>query len=321
MRERENQQNDRGRQATSPAEMPARGWSDILWRTYDSFGQDRILLVAAGVTFYALLALVPALASFLALYGLFFDPQRIGNQLDQLAGVMPSGAIDIIRDQTTRIASQGSGKLSAAFLLGLVISLWSANAGVKSMFDAMNVAYDETEKRGFIQLNAQSLLFTLGAIAFLILALAALTVVPIVLAYFNESLAATLISFGRWPLLLAILFVALAVLYRFGPSRAKAQWRWVSWGSAVAAFGWLAFSMLFSWYVANFGSYNKTYGSLGAVIGFLTWMWLSVTIVLAGAELNSELEHQTAQDTTGGGGKPLGERGAAMADTVGQSKD
>ncbi len=308
----------RGRGAQTPSELPASGWKDILWRTWQGFQEDRILLVAAGVTFYALLALVPALASFLSLYGLFFDPQRVTAQIDSLSGLVPSGALDILRDQATRITSQGKGTLSLTFLSTLAFSLWSANAGVKSIFDALNVAYDEEEKRSFLQLNLQSLAVTLGAIVFLIVALAALAVVPVVLNTVGLGPAASLLIWlGRWPVLILAVLAALAVLYRFGPSREKPQWRWVTWGSAVATAGWLIFSILFSWYVANFGNYNATYGSLGAVIGFMTWLWLSATIVLIGAELNAEMEHQTASDTTEGDEKPMGARGARMADTVG----
>ncbi len=311
----------RGRSADTPGEIPARGWGDILLRTWRAFEEDRILLVAAGVTFYAMLALVPALAAFLSLYGLFSDASRVAGQIDDLSGLLPGGALEILRDQATRIASQGGGTLSLAFFTTLAVSLWSANAGVKAIFDALNVAYDEREKRGFVALNAQSLLLTLGAIAFLILALAGLAVVPLLLATVGLGpLTGALITWGRWPLLLVAILGALAVLYRFGPSRDAPQWRWVTYGSAAAALGWLGFSVLFSWYVASFGSYNATYGSLGAIIGFMTWMWLSVTIVLAGAELNAEIEHQTARDTTEGDVEPMGERGARMADTVGKAR-
>lgn len=311
----------RGRRADTPSEVPAAGWKDILWRTWEGFQEDRILLVAAGVTFYALLALVPALASFLSLYGLFFDPQSVAGQIDSLSGLVPGGALDIIGGEASRIASQGKGTLSLTFLFTLAFSLWSANAGVKSIFDALNVAYDEEEKRSFLQLNLQSLAVTLGAIVLLIVALAALAVVPVLLNTVGLGpLAGWLIWLGRWPVLVLAVLGALAVLYRFGPSREKPQWRWVTWGSAVATAGWVVFSVLFSWYVANFGNYNATYGSLGAVIGFMTWLWLSATIVLVGAELNAELEHQTTKDTTDGGSKPMGERGARMADTVGEAK-
>ena len=308
----------RGRQATTPSEIPARGWRDILWRTYDQFNADRILLVAAGVTFYVLLAMVPALASFIALYGLFLDPADVAAQVDGLAGVLPQDVVAIVRDQTTRIASQSGGTLGLTFLASLAISFWSATAGVRAIIDALNVAYDEEEKRSFLAVVALSFVMMLAAILFLTLMLAGVAFVPMLLGWIGlGSATATLIGLGRWPLLVAVVLGALAVLYRYGPSRERPQWRWITWGSAVAAVGWLIFSVLFSWYLASFGNYNETYGSLGAVIAFMTWLWLSTTIVLVGAELNAEIEHQTTHDTTTGSAEPMGERGARMADTVG----
>jgi membrane protein len=192
---------------------------------------------------------------------------------------------------------------------------------MKAIFDALNVAYGEEEKRSFIQLNLRSLAFTLGMIFFILVAVGAIVVIPIVLNLVGLGRAAEwIISLARWPVLLASIMLLLAALYRYGPSRETAQWRWISAGSIVAAVVWVVASMLFSWYVASFGNYNETYGSLGAVIGLLTWMWLSTIIVLVGAELNAEIEHQTVQDTTEHRGKPLGARGARMADSVGEAK-
>ena len=312
---------DRGREATTPTDIPAKGWKDILWRTYEEINKDRILAVAAGVTFYALLALFPAIAALVSTYGLFADPQTIQDHLTSLSGVLPGGALEIVGEQVKRISSQGGGALGFAFFFGLAVSLWSANAGMKAIFDALNVAYGEEEKRSFIQLNLRSLAFTLGVITFIVVALGAIVVVPIVLNLVGLGGAAEwLISLARWPVLLACIMLLLAALYRYGPSRKTAQWRWISAGSIVAAVVWVVASMLFSWYVASFGNYNETYGSLGAVIGLLTWMWLSTIIVLVGAELNAEIEHQTVQDTTEHRGKPLGARGARMADSVGEAK-
>ena len=312
---------DRGRQARTPSEIPARGWKDILWRVYEDVSSHRILMVAAGVTFYALLAVFPAVAALVSLYGLFADPNNIGNILQSLAGVLPGGAIDVIGDQMTRVASQGGGKLGFAFITGLAIALWSANAGMKALFDALNIVYNETEKRGFITLNLVSLAFTLGAILLIILALVAIAVVPVVLNFVGLGpMVEKLISILRWPLLLVAVALAIALVYRYGPSRRKAKWRWITWGSAFASIAWLGVSILFSWYVSNFGSYDKTYGSLGAAVGFMTWIWLSMIVVLIGAELDSEMEHQTAEDTTEGRPKPLGARDATVADTVGAAK-
>src|SRR3954453_6873048 len=311
----------RGREATSPHEIPAKGWKDIVWRTYEEINKDRILAVAAGVTFYGLLGLFPALAALVSIYGLFADPATIQDHLNLLSGVLPGGALDIIGEQVKRITSKGSGTLGFTFFSGLAISLWSANAGVKAVFDALNVAYNEEEKRGFIALNLRSLAFTLGMIVFALVAIGAIVVVPVLLNFIGlGTVTEWIISLARWPVLLGAIVLVLAVLYRYGPSRDTAQWRWISAGSLVAGVVWVAASMLFSWYVANFGNYNETYGSLGAVIGFMTWMWLSTTVVLVGAELNAEIEHQTVHDTTEGPEKPLGARGARMADSVGAAK-
>jgi membrane protein len=311
----------RGRSADAPTEIPARGWKDILWRTYEEFNKDRIMSVAAGVTYYALLAVFPAIAALVSIYGLFADPGTIQDHLNTLSGVLPSGALDIIREQVIRIASQGGGTLGFGFIFGLGLSLWSSNAGMKAIFDALNIVYGEEEKRSFIKLNLLSLSFTLGAIAFILIALAGIIVLPIVLNFIGlGSGTEWLVSLARWPILLIGVIFGLSLIYRFGPSRDKAEWRWVTPGGIVAAVLWLAVSMVFSWYVANFGSYNETYGSLGAVIGFMTWIWLSTIVVLLGAEINAEMEHQTAKDTTEGTHQPMGTRGARMADTIGVAK-
>ena len=315
------QEQGRGREASTPTEIPAQGWKDVLWRTYEQFGQDRVMSVAAGVTYYALLAVFPAIAALVSIYGLFADPATIQEHLNALSGVLPGGALDIVREQVTRIASQGGGALGFGFVFGLAISLWSANAGMKAVFDALNIVYDEEEKRSFVMLNLQSLGFTLGAIAFVMLAIGGIVVLPILLDFLGlGSGTEWLLAIARWPILLAGVVLGLALLYRYGPSRDKAEWKWVTSGGLVAAVLWLGGSMLFSWYVANFGSYNETYGSLGAVIGFMTWIWLSTVVVLVGAEINAETEHQTAKDTTEGPEEPMGTRRAQMADSVGAAK-
>ncbi|MCB5176412.1 YihY/virulence factor BrkB family protein [Microvirga lenta] len=312
---------ERGRHADTPTEIPTPGWKDILWRVYEEFGEDRIMAVAAGVTFYALLALFPAIAALVSIYGLFSDPATIEGHLSAVSGVLPGGAMEIISEQVRRIASQGGGALGFGFIFGLLVSLWSANAGVKAVIDALNIVYEEDEKRSFVMLNLQSLAFTLGGILFILLALGGIVVLPVVLGFLGlGGTAETLISLARWPVLLLIVITGLSVIYRYGPSRDKPEWRWVSPGSLVAAVLWLAGSALFSWYVSNFGSYNETYGSLGAVIGFMTWIWLSTIVVLLGAELNAEVEHQTAKDSTEGAHEPMGARGAQMADTLGEAK-
>ncbi|MDB5592133.1 YihY/virulence factor BrkB family protein [Enterovirga sp.] len=311
----------RGRHAASPTEIPGRGWWDILRRVFDEIGNDRILAVAAGVTFYGLLAVFPAVAALVSLYGLVADPATLNEHIAALGGLLPGGAIEIVSEQVKRITEKGDTALGFAFFGGLAISLWSANAGMKAVFDALNVAYDETEKRNFFVLNLWSLTFTAATVLMIVLALGAVVVIPVVLKYiWLGPVVEWLIWIGRWPALLCVALLALAALYRYGPSRARAKWRWLSPGALLAAFGGIATSMLFSWYVANFGSYNETYGSLGAVVGLMTWMWLTSTVILVGAELNAEVEHQVAHDTTEGGSKPLGARGATMADSVGAAR-
>jgi membrane protein len=277
--------------------------------------------VAAGVTFYALLALFPATAALVSLYGLFADPSTINEHLRLVSGFLPEGALEVIGDQVKRIASQ-KGTLGFTFIGTLGLALWGANAGTKAIFDALNIIYKEREKRSFIVLILKSLLFTLGAIALMLVALAAIVVVPVVLKLLGISgeSGGALLGLLRWPLLYFLILFAFACLYRYGPSRTRPQWRWVTWGSAIAGAIWIGGSLLLSWYVANFGTYNATYGSLGAVIGFMVWMWLSIIVVLLGAEINAEMEHQTAKDTTEGRRKPMGARGARMADELGEAR-
>lgn len=304
-----------GALARSPTEIPMRGWADILRRTYHEVDRDRVLAVAAGVTFYALLALFPALTALVSIYGLVAEPGTIGEQLVVAEGLLPAGSTEFLRDQVVRITSAGETSLGFAFALGLVLAIWSANAGAKAIFDALNVAYGEDEKRGFFKLNAMSLSFTVAILVFAVVALGAIAALPVVLDYvYLGEATEVVISVARWPALILVLVLGLSLLYRFGPSRDTAQWSWVSPGAIFAAITWLGASLLFSWYVANFEDYNKTYGAIGAVIGLLTWMWLSAIIVLIGAELNSEAERQTNRDTTEGAPMPIGSRGADAAD-------
>ncbi|MFL4968672.1 MAG: YihY/virulence factor BrkB family protein [Xanthobacteraceae bacterium] len=311
----------RGRDATAPWQIPWAGWKDVFWRSYEQIGEDRLLAVAAGVVFYGLLALFPAITAFVSFYGLFAKGATINQHLSLIAGVAPEGAFGIVEEQINRIVSKGDVKLSFGFVFGLGLAVWSANAGMKAVIDALNVVYDEKEKRSFIKLNLLSLGLTVAAIAALLMAIGAVVVFPLVLAHFGfGDMSETLIGILRWPALLVLVLLGLAILYRFGPSRREPRWQWVSVGSLFAAIVWLAGSALFSWYLGKFAHYDETYGSLGAAIGLMMWMWLSVIVILVGAELNSEVEHQTARDSTVGGEKPLGTRGAAMADTVGAAQ-
>ena len=306
-----------GVDAETPSAIPLRGWKQIGKRVWTSIGEDRVLAEAASVTYYSLLAIFPAIAALISIYGLIADPAAIGKHLNAISGVVPSGGLQIISDQIHDLTSAPKKGLGLGAVVGLLTSLWSANAGVKSLFDALNAVNEERETRSFFHLTWLSLAFTLGALVFVILALTAVVVVPAILAYLGLGVVGdVLLSYGRWPLLLLGIMLFLALTYRYGPSRARAKWRWVSWGSASAGVLWLGGSLAFSWYAANFGNYNKTYGSLGAVVGFMTWIWISTIIVLVGAELNAEMEHQTARDSTVGDEKPLGARGATRANKV-----
>ncbi len=308
----------RGRHAGSPVGIPLAGWKDILWRTYQQIDEDRLLATAAGVVFFGLLAVFPAITALVSSYGLFADPSTIGANLQALALMLPEGSFQIVQDQITRVLAKGNTALGATFLFGLGLAIWSANAGVKAIIDALNVVYDEREKRSFVRLNLLALAFTTGGIAALLLMVGAVVAFPLALDHLGLGPKSQLIaSLARWPLLFVALVVALGILYRFGPSRRSPRWEWLSVGTLAAAACWILGSSLFSWYLSNFGNYSATYGSLGAAIGLMMWMWMSAIIVLCGAELNSEIEHQTALDTTVGRTKPLGTRGAVMADTVG----
>jgi membrane protein len=309
----------RGRHATSPWQIPWAGWKDILWRTYGQIGDDRLLAVAAGVVFYGLLAIFPAVTAFVSLYGLFAKASTISDHLSLAAGVIPSGGVDIIQEQINRITAKGDARLSLAFAFSLGLALWSANAGMKAVINALNVTYNEKEERGFIKLNLISLALTGGAILSLLVALGAIVVLPLVLSSFGlGGWTEALLRLLRWPVLICLVVFGLAVLYRLGPSRESPRWEWLSVGSVTAAIAWLVGSALLSWYLASFANYDATYGSLGAAIGMMIWMWMSSIVILVGGELNSEIEHQTAQDSTTGHEKPIGQRGAAMADTIGE---
>ena len=311
-------QSGRGRHSASPLQIPWAGWKDILWRTYLRSSEDRLLAIAAGVVFFGLLAVFPAITALVSCYGLFANPSTIGANLQTLALMLPQDSFQIVQDQISRVLMKGGTALGATFLFGLGLAVWSANAGVKAVIDALNVVYEEREKRSFIKLNLLSLAFTTGGIAALLLMVSAVVAVPLALNHAGLAPESRIIvALGRWPLLLVILLAALAILYRFGPSRRAARWEWLSVGTVAAALLWIAGSSLLSWYLSNFANYGATYGSLGAAIGLMMWMWMSAIIVLFGAELNSEIEHQTALDTTIGHPKPLGARGAVMADTLG----
>jgi membrane protein len=309
----------RGRHADSPTEIPAAGWKDVLWRTWSEFNDDQIINVAAGAAFFGVLALFPGMATFVSLYGMFADVHDAQKHLALLAGVLPADSLTFIGTEMIRIAANKSGSWNVAFAVSLLLSLWSANAGVKSLFAGLNIAYEQREKRGFFKLNLITLTFTTLLVAFLAVAMAAMVAAPIVMQHLYLDPKSRFIAMLRWPALLLVVMGGLSILYRFGPSREHARWRWVTLGGAVAAFGFLAVSLLFSWYVGAFAHYDVTYGSLGAIVGFMTWMWLNTVVILLGAELNAEMEHQTMEDSTTGAPLPMGARGARMADTLGKA--
>jgi len=296
------------------------GWTDILWRTYSEVLSDHVMLIAAGVTFYALLAMVPALTALVSVYGLFADPATLNRHVDLLQGLVPEGGLEILREQMQPLTQQGQTKLGLTSLLALALALWSANSGMKSMFEAMNVAYDEEEKRSFVWLTAVSLAFTLATIATVLILIGLMLVLPLVLRFIGVGSAAQwAVRIGGLAFVLLLMIAGLAALYRWGPSRRAAKWRWITPGATLAIVVIAVATGLFSWYATSIGSYNATYGSLGAIFGFMTWLWIAAIIVIVGAELNSEIEHQTKRDTTTGGPRPMGERGAVMADTVGRA--
>jgi membrane protein len=307
----------RGRLAPTPHDIPLRGWKDILWRTWREVSQDRLSAVAGGVTFYALLAIFPAIGVFVSLYGLVADVSQVRGQLAQIADFLPSEVLSIVGAQMQHLAGGKPASLSAAFVISLLLSVWSANAGMKALFDGLNVAYDEVEKRNFFTRTLLTYGFTLATLLFLTLVTGMLVATPRLVEDVGGTLAVRIWLPLRWALLLMIAASAFSMAYRFGPCRAHARWRWVSAGGMMAAILWLGGSLGFSWYVNNVAHYDVTYGSLGAVIGFMMWIWFSVMVVLIGAEFNAEIEHQTALDSTTGPPLPMGERGAAMADTVG----
>ena len=279
--------------ANSPLEVRSAGWKEIALRTYRRFEEDRVLAIAAGTVFYGLLAMFPAITAVVSSYGLFADPSTIAANLQSLAITLAVGSFAVVQDQVARWLAKGSAALSLTFAGSLVFALWSANAGMKAMIDALNVVYEEEESRGFLRLNLVSLGLTIAALAAILLMVGAVVAAPIALQHLGiDQHSARWIKYGRWPLLGVLVLFALAVLYRIGPSRKAPRWQWLSPGAAAACGLWLAGSSLLSWYLSNFGNYSATYGSLGAAIGLMMWMWLTSISVLYGAELNSEMERQ-----------------------------
>jgi membrane protein len=313
---------DRGRDADAPQEIPARGWLDVLSRVKVEAKQDNVVLLSAGVAFFALLALVPALIAAVSVYGLVADPEQVTRQIRDVASGLPSEARGLLVDQMESVVSNSSASLSMAALGGVLIALWSASSGVKHLMEALNAAYDEDETRGFVKLRATALLLTVGAVVFVVVTIGLITALPRLLEETALGDAArTAIELARWPLLLVGFAVGCSILYRVAPDRDDAKWRWVSWGAGLATVLWIVGTLAFSFYTSNFGSYNETYGSLAGIIVLMLWLLLTAASVVLGAELNAELERQTRRDSTRDRPRPMGRRGAEAADTLGATRE
>ncbi len=306
-----------GRDARRPYHIPLKGWWQVAQRVWTESGRDNLSVVAAGCAFYALFAIFPALSALISLYGLTASPSNVESQFGMLADVLPGQAYDMVIEQIRRIAAASGGSLGWSLVVSLGLAFWSANAGTQALFAALNIAYEEPERRNLLQFYLSAFTFTLVGILGGVVMLLAIVYVPTLFAYAGFSHAFELVvRVARWPFLALLVLSLLALLYRYGPCRRAAKWHWVSMGSLFATAVWLLASAGFSLYVANFAHYDRTYGSLGAVIILLFWLYISFYIVLLGAEINAELELQTAQDTTVGKPKRAGERGAFVADHV-----
>jgi membrane protein len=308
----------RGRTAEEPAQIPARGWWDISWRVMKRLGSDNVSLVAGGLALYALLSIFPGLTAIVSVYGLFTTPADVEQQMSTFSGVLPPGVWDIFKTQLQSIVSHQQGTLTATAAVGVLLALWSARSAMSSLMSATNIAYGEREKRGWFVQVLLSLGFTVGAIVGFSVMLTLGVLIPLALQVLGTSewvqAAAGVLRFA---LLWITALLGLAVIYRYAPAREHARWRWVTWGSAIAATLWLIATALFALYVRTFGSYGKTYGALGSVVVLLMWFYISSLIVVLGAEINAEMERQTRKDTTVRKNAPLGQRGAYAADTVG----
>lgn len=313
-----------GRHAHAPTQIPWRGWKQVLKRTISEMISDRIGLAAAGCAFYATLALFPGISMLVSLYGLVFDPQTVEPQMKVLAHLLPAPAYALISDRIHMLVSKDQGTLTVGLIISLLITMWSSSASTKSMLAALNIAYDERETRSFIRYQVTALGMTLGAILGAALTLALLVFLPALLDFLPNHLGVAaieeqtqlLIRIGSPLLMVLFVVAAFSTLYRFGPARQEARWHWITPGAVVSTALWLFASWGFSYYVGHIASYDATYGPLGAVVGIMMWFFVTAYVVLLGAELNAELELQTAQDSTTGAPQPMGNRGAFVADHV-----
>ena len=303
--------------ADRPTEIPKEGWLQIVKRAWAEAKDDNVPLLAAGAAFYTFLALFPTLIAAITLYGLVADPAQVEAQVASVAAGLPAEARTILVDQMRSVAQGSSRSMSIGLAASILGALWAASGGMANMMKAINLAYDEEETRGFIKLRAVALVLTLGGVVFLVAAVGLVAVLPAVLDALGLSgVARFAVGAARWFGLVALVMAALAVVYRYAPDRDNPRFRWTSIGAVVATVLWLVGSAGFSFYVSNFGSYGKTYGALAGVVVLLLWLFLTSYIILLGAEINSEMEHQTSRDTTEGPERPMGERRAVMADTL-----
>jgi membrane protein len=306
-----------GAEADKPTEIPKRGWWQVLRRAWKESKSDQVPLLAAGVAFYSFLSLFPAMIAAVMVYGLVADPKTVADQAKQITDALPADAAGVIEGQMKAITETPQQALGLGLVIALVLALWSASGGVGNVVTAVNIAYDEEETRGFVKRKLLALGLTLGAIVFVVVAVALVAVAP---ALLDSLVGSGPLRWGlevaRWVVLLVAVSIALAVIYRFAPDRDAPKIRWVSVGAVVATVIWLVASLGFSLYVDNFGSYGETYGALAGVVVLLLWLWITNFIVLLGAEVNAEAEQQTARDTTKGEPQTLGERNAVKADTL-----
>lgn len=311
-----------GRQAERPSDIPKQGWLDIAKRMWDDIGRYELSVVSAGIAFNEFFALFPALAAGISLYGLVADPATVERQMAMLGGFLPADMQRLVGEQLHALAGGSQGTLGLSLAIALVIALWGATRGVKGLISGLNIVYGEDEKRGFVAYNLTALALTLAAIIFGLVALGLVAALPPLLDLLPVGdTMKNVLSALRWPLLAVFMLVGLAVTYRYAPSRDTPRWRWVSWGAVLAAALWLIGSGLFSLYAARFGNFNETYGSMAAVAVTLLWFQLTSFVVLLGALLDAEMEHQTARDTTKGPERPMGQRGAKVADSLGAGGD
>jgi membrane protein len=311
---------NRGRTAERPQQIPASGWWDIIVRVKSDLSRDNVSLVAGGLAMYSLLSLFPALAAAVSFYGLLFTPADVIKHMNAVSGLVPPGLRDIFNSGLQDVASRQTGTLTVAAVLAVLVALASARSGMAALMQAANIAYQEREKRGLFKQLTISMAFALGATLGFIVMLLLAGAVPLLFEAFTSSpWVERVVVILRWTLLWAFAVLGLAVTYRFAPARELARWRWVTWGSVVAATLWVTGSLLFAFYLRTFGSYAKMYGALGGVVVLLMWFYLSSFFVVLGAEINAEMERQTKQDTTEGAEVPMGQRGAHAADSVGPS--